>query len=165
VKKILEIGVEKVSINTSAIENPQLITEIANSFGNQSVIVSIDVKKNFWGKSEVYKKRGMKSIDFDPVSFARKMEDAGAGELLITSIDKEGTWDGYDIDLLNSITSSVNIPVIANGGAGKLSDLKDAVKTGGASAVAMGSMVVYQKKGLGVLINFPKRDNLELLLN
>ena len=165
VKKILEIGVEKVSINTSAIENTQLITEIANSFGNQSVIVSIDVRKNFWGKSEVYKNRGMKTIGLDPVSFAKKMEDAGAGELLITSIDKEGTWDGYDIDLLNSITSSVNIPVIANGGAGKLSDLKDAVITGGASAVAMGSMVVYQKKGLGVLINFPQRDNLEILLN
>ena len=107
----------------------------------------------------------MKTIGLDPVSFAKKMEDAGAGELLITSIDKEGTWDGYDIDLLNSITSSVNIPVIANGGAGKLSDLKDAVITGGASAVAMGSMVVYQKKGLGVLINFPQRDNLEILLN
>ena len=165
VKKILEIGVEKVSVNTSAIDNPQLITDIANAFGNQSVIVSMDIKKNFWGKGEVYRNRGSKSAGLDPVSFAKKMESAGAGELLITSIDREGTWDGYDLDLISSITSSVNIPVIANGGAGKLSDLESAVKTAGASAVSMGSMVVYQKKGLGVLINFPKRDNLELLLN
>ena len=164
VKRILEIGVEKISLNTSAIENPKLITEIANSFGNQSVIVSIDVKKNFWGKLEVYKNRGTKSIAENPVTFAKKMEEYGAGELLITNIEKEGTWDGYDIDLIRSITSAVSIPVIANGGAGNLVHLESAVKDANASAVAMGSMVVYQKKGFGVLINFPKRNDLELML-
>ena len=92
------------------------------------------------------------------------MEEYGAGELLITNIEKEGTWDGYDIDLIRSITSAVSIPVIANGGAGNLVHLESAVKDANASAVAMGSMVVYQKKGFGVLINFPKRNDLELML-
>jgi imidazole glycerol-phosphate synthase subunit HisF len=165
VKRILEIGVEKVSLNTSAIDNPRLIEEIAGAFGSQSVIVSIDVKRNFWGKLEVYRDRGTKSIGMPPVAFAKKMADHGAGELLITSIDREGTWDGYDVELLNSITSAVDIPIIANGGAGSLDDLGNAVKKGRASAVAMGSMVVYQKKGLGVLINFPKRNDLESILS
>jgi cyclase len=164
VKRILEIGVEKVSLNSAVIQKPKLVTEIATAFGSQSVIVSIDIKKNFWGKMEVFSNRGTKSIGENPLSFAKKMEEYGAGELLITSIDKEGTWDGYDTDMLNTITSSINIPVIANGGAGTMNHLKEAVEIGGASAVAMGSMVVYQKKGLGVLINFPKHTELEQIL-
>jgi imidazole glycerol-phosphate synthase subunit HisF len=165
VKRILEIGVEKVSLNTAAIDHPKLITEIANSFGSQSVIVSMDVRKNFWGKQEVYRARGTKSIGEDPVSFAKKMESMGAGELLVTNVDREGTWSGFDLDLIKSITSEVSIPVIVNGGAGNLSHLESVVKDAHASAVALGSMVVYQKKGLGVLINFPKRNELEILLN
>lgn len=160
-KQIFGIGVEKVSLNTAAVENPELITEGASVFGSQSIIVSMDVKKNFWGKYEVYYKRGTKSTGEHPVNFAKKMEQLGAGEILVTSIDKEGTWDGYDTDLLKMITSAVKIPVIANGGAGTISHLADGVNKGGASAVAMGSMTVYQKKGLGVLINFPSRKDLD----
>ncbi len=165
IKKIFGIGVEKISINSSAIDNPGLISEAASSFGSQAVIVSIDVKKSFWGKYEVMKGRGSKSIGYDPVSFAKKMEDAGAGEILLTSVDREGTWEGYDIDLLKQVTSAVRIPVIVNGGAGSISHFEEAKKKGHASGLAIGSMAVYQKKGMGVLINFPGRPELEKILS
>jgi imidazole glycerol-phosphate synthase subunit HisF len=165
VKRIMEIGVEKVSLNHSAIENPKLIGEAAKAFGSQAIIVSIDVKKNFWGKYEVVKNRGTKSIGENPVDFAKRMEELGAGELLLTSVDREGTWEGYDVDLVKQVTSTVNIPVIANGGAGNLQHLQHTEKIGKASALALGSMVVYQKKGMGVLINFPKRHELETILD
>lgn len=165
VQKIMEIGVEKVSLNHSAIENPALITEAANAFGSQAIIVSIDVKKNFWGKYEVMKNRGAKSIGENPVEFAKKMEELGAGELLLTSVDREGTWEGYDLELIKQVTSVVKIPVIANGGAGNLQHLEQAEKTAKASGLALGSMAVYQKKGMGVLINFPKRQELEKILD
>jgi imidazole glycerol-phosphate synthase subunit HisF len=164
VRRIMTIGVEKISLNTSAIQNPSLVTEAANAFGNQAVIVSIDVKKNFWGKYEVVKNRGTKSIGEHPVAFAKRMEELGAGEILLTSVDNEGTWNGYDITLIEQVTSSVNIPVIANGGAGSLEHLELAKKKGYASGLAMGSMVVYQKKGMGVLINFPTRAAFEKIL-
>jgi cyclase len=160
-KKIFKIGVEKISLNTEAINNPSLITEASKIFGSQSLIVSIDVKKNFWGKYEVYSKKLGKALKINPVEFAIKMEQYGAGEILLTSVDREGTWDGFDLNLIKSITSVVNIPVIACGGAGKLKDISDAVHIGGASAVAIGSMAVYQKKNLGVLINFPKEKDLD----
>lgn len=162
-KQLFALGVEKVSINTGAIENPALISGGAKLFGNQSIIVSIDVKKDFWGNYRVYYKRRTRSIKKTLVEFAKEMEQHGAGELLVTSIDREGTWEGYDIDLIKSISDAVKIPVIANGGAGCIDHLADAVKKGGASAVAIGSMIVYQKKGHGVLINFPSRSELNKL--
>lgn len=165
IKEILKIGVEKVSLNTAAIENPNLVKEASDAFGSQAIVVSIDVKKNPWGNYEVYGCRGTRSIHKHPLHFAGKMEELGAGELLITSIDKEGTWEGYDIELLKQVSSSVAIPIIANGGAGKIDDFAEAIKRGGASAAATGSMVVYQKKNLGVLINFPGRLELERILS
>lgn len=160
VREILRVGVEKVSFNSAAINNLNLITETAKAFGTQCVVVSIDVKKSFWGKYEVYGERATRTIKEDPVEFARKMEDAGAGEILLTSVDREGTWEGFDIELIRKVSDAVKIPVIAHGGGGKPGDIQDAVKLGKASAVALGSLVVYQKKGMGVLINFPKRKNL-----
>jgi cyclase len=165
IKRIFEIGVEKVSLNTSAIENPKLLEDAAREFGSQSIIVSIDVKKNFWGNYEVVKNNGCKGTGIKPVDFAKSMENLGAGELLVTSVDKEGTWEGFDVDLVRSIVNSINIPLIANGGAGDISHLKDVVKSGHASAVALGSLAVYQKKGFGVLINFPNRKDLEALFS
>ena len=102
--------------------------------------------------------------NWEPVEWACRMESLGAGEILLTSIDRDGTWSGYDLDLISSVTQAVKIPVIACGGAGSAADLKAAVETGGASAVAMGSMVVYQKRGFGVLINFPGQAQLSQLL-
>lgn len=157
-KRILSIGFEKIILNTAAYDNNSLVTEIANHSGNQSVIGSIDVKKNIFGKYQVYTNDGTKKRELDPLTWAKRFEDLGAGELLLTSMDRDGTWNGFDIELLKLITESVNIPVIANGGAGSLQHISDAVKISKVSAVALGSMVVYQAQGLGVLVNFPDKN-------
>lgn len=154
-KRVFEIGFEKVVINSNAFGNLRLIEEISDYFGAQSVVGSIDVKKNLFGKETVVSHHGRRKQHADPVGWAKKLEKAGVGELLVTSIDREGTWSGYDIELLKKMTDSVNVPVIANGGAGSVTDLSDAVKSANVSACAVGSMVVYQKKGMGVLVNFP----------
>ena len=163
IKKIFNIGFEKIIINTAACENPSLISDVANYFGNQSVIASIDIKKNFFNTYKVYTCDGSKKTNLNPIKWAKDLESLGAGELLITSINRDGTWLGYDIDLLKKITSSVNIPVIANGGAGDENHIISVKKEANVSAVALGSMVVYQGKDLGVLVNFPSRVKLNKL--
>ena len=160
-KQILSIGFEKIVVNTEAYRNPSFLTKMADHFGAQAVIGSIDVKKNLWGKYLVYVKDGTEKTSLDPVEWAQKMQDAGAGELLLTSMDRDGTWSGYDLELTRKVAESVSIPVIANGGAGTIAHIKDVVKNGNASAVSLGSMVVYQKKEMGVLVNFPDKAELE----
>ncbi|MFC2138726.1 AglZ/HisF2 family acetamidino modification protein [Bacteroidota bacterium] len=163
-KKILSIGFEKIILNTSAIENPNLISQIAKHSGNQSIIISIDVKKSFLGSYTVYSHDGTKKTKLEPINWAKQVEDLGAGELLITSMDRDGTWKGYDIDIIKKVTDEVNIPVIANGGAGNVENIEKVIKEGKASAVALGSMVVYQQKDMGVLVNFPDKNILENVL-
>jgi cyclase len=163
-KKILSIGFEKIVINTSAIMNPNLISEIAHYSGNQSVIVSIDVKKTFLGSYQVYSHDGTISSKYNPVDWAKQVEELGAGEILLTAIDREGTWSGFDIEITKKVSNSVNIPVIAHGGGGSIEDIGLVVNKGKASAVALGSMVVYQKKGMGVLVNFPDKKKLNEIL-
>lgn len=163
-QQVFSIGFEKVIINTAAYRNPQLITEIARQYGNQAVVVSMDVKKNVWGKYKVWVNGGTEKTDQDPVSWAKQMEKLGAGELLLTSIDREGSWSGLDTALIRQVADAVSIPVVAQGGAGEVAHIAEAVHQGAASAVALGSMVVYQKKGMGVLVNFPDRRQLELSL-
>jgi len=160
VRKIFEIGVEKVVINSYAFENPEFIREAAKKFGSQSLIVSIDVKKNARGKYEVFVLSGKRGTGTDPVSYAQKMESMGAGEILLSSIDRDGTWKGYDTSLIRHVAEAVKIPVVACGGAGKMEDFSQAVKNG-ASAVAAGSLFVYQGKNRGVLINFPTKMELQ----
>jgi imidazole glycerol-phosphate synthase subunit HisF len=163
-KKILSIGFEKLVINSAAIENPEFITQLANHFGNQSVIVSIDIKKNLWDNYQIYSQDGTRKSKKKVVEWAKEVEDRGAGELLITSMNNDGTWKGYDVGLVKSVTDAVNIPVIANGGAGNVEHIGEIVHEGGASAVALGSMVVYQQKDMGVLVNFPDIIKLETAL-
>jgi len=164
VKKIFNLGAEKVVINTKAIENPEFIGEISKIYGNQSIVVSIDVKRNLFGKYEVFSHSKGKSTGLDPVEFAVKMEKMGAGEIFLNSVDRDGTMEGYDVGLIKSVSSAINIPIIACGGAGKIEDFGDAVKIGGASAVAAGSMVVFHGRRRAVLINFPTREELEEIL-
>ena len=164
-QKILSIGFEKVVLNTAAAKNPMLINKIAEHFGSQAVIGSLDVKKNLFGKYQVHIKDGTEKLDKSPVEWSRELQNAGAGEILLTSMDRDGTWSGYDTELIKSITQNVNVPVIASGGAGSIDDIISAVQDGGASAAALGSMVVYQAKGMGVLVNFPDKEKLELLLS
>ena len=161
IKTILGIGVEKVVINSHAVENPHFVGDAAQDVGSQSVVISIDVKKNLWGKYEIFTRGGRKSTGIDPVVFASDMEKMGAGELIINSIDRDGTMKGYDIDLIKRITGSVGIPVVACGGAGSVKDLADAVRLGGASAVGAGSMFVFQGPHRAVLISYPNNDELK----
>ncbi len=164
VKKIFSIGFEKIIINSNAFNNLKLIEEISKYFGAQSVVGSIDIKKSFWGEQKMYSHHGTKRQNKNIIEWAKDLESSGIGELLITSVDREGSFDGYDIELIKSITGNVRVPVIANGGCGSVEHISEVVNKANASACAVGSMVVYQKKGMGVLVNFPDRKNLERVL-
>lgn len=157
VKELLNMGVEKIVINTSTIENPSLITETAKLFGSQSAVVSLDVKKNFFGKYQVYTNGGKQNTKFSPVEFAMEMEQRGAGEIVLNSIDRDGTYKGYDVELIRQVAHTINIPLIASGGARNVDDFADAIKCG-ASAVTAGSMFVFHGKHRAVLINFPSQE-------
>ena len=158
--ELLNSGVEKVAINTAAINNLGLITNAASSFGCQAIVGAMDVKKTFTGKHLVFTSRGRKSIKISPVKYAKILEDAGVGEILLYSIDRDGMMKGFDLDLINSVSNVVNIPVIACGGAGRIEHIAEAVEHG-ASAVTAGSMFVFHGKRRAVLINFPEREELE----
>lgn len=160
-KKIMSIGFEKIIVNTELYNNPALIGQLSKHFGAQAVIASIDVKKNMWGKMLVHINNGTRKVDVDIVEYARLAEKYGAGEILLTSMDREGTWAGFDVETTSRVSAAVSIPVIANGGAGSIAHIKEVVKVGHASAVCLGSMVVYQQKGMGVLVNFPDKKILE----
>lgn len=159
--ELFKRGVEKIVINTAACERPQLIAEVAERCGSQSVVVSIDVRQNLWNRSKVYIKGGRKETKFSPVELARRFEELGAGEIFLTSIEREGTFGGYDIELLHSVCSAVGVPVIANGGAASIKDFEQAVSRAGCSAVAAGSMFVFAARGEGVLINYPSQSELQ----
>lgn len=159
-KAIFKLGFEKIVLNSYAVEAPTFISRLAEHFGSQSVIVSIDVKKGLLGANQVKTHAGGKNAKIGVVEWAQEVERLGAGEILLTSIDREGTWEGFDIELVKSVTDAVGIPVIANGGAGSLEHIGQVVKEASASAVALGSMVVFQKKGAGVLVNFPNAGEL-----
>jgi imidazole glycerol-phosphate synthase subunit HisF len=163
-RRLFSSGVEKVILNTAAYDNPGLIGEAASLFGSQAVVVSIDAKRGLFGKYEAVVSDGRRRTGLDPVEYARRVEAAGAGEILITSIDRDGTWEGYDLELTRRVADAVSIPVIASGGAGSVDDIGKAVKEAHASAAALGSMVVFQAKGLGVLIKFPKQADLARVL-
>ena len=144
VYKLLNCGADKVSINTAAVQNPDVIIESSKKFGSQCIVVAIDAKKN-GNKWEVFTHGGRNNSGIDALEFAKKMEDSGAGELLVTSMDRDGTQVGYDIDLMSKISSIVNIPVIASGGVGNLDHLVDGIKLGIASAVLAASIFHYGK--------------------
>lgn len=165
VKRLIGIGIEKVVINSSAVANPRLIEEIAKVIGSQSVVVSIDVKQSFISRRyEVYTHSGTKGTHLDPVFFAKQMEGAGAGEIFLNSIDRDGSMKGYDLDLIKKVVQAVRIPVVACGGAGNVRDLAEAIHVG-ASAASAGSMFVYQGKLKAVLISFPSPQELTQALS
>jgi len=144
INKLLNCGADKVSINTAAVQNAELVIKSSKKFGSQCIVVAIDAKKNgeIW---EVFTHGGRKNTGINAIEFAKKMEESGAGELLITSMDRDGTQVGYDIDLMNKISSTINIPVIASGGVGNLDHLVDGIKLGKASAVLAASIFHYGK--------------------
>lgn len=154
-RKVFDSGYEKVVLNSVLFSNLKLIEQIGSEYGKQAVVGSIDYKKNIFGKNRVYSHSGTSNTGYDPVVWAKELEKCGVGEIVINSIDRDGTWEGYDTILIEKVSNALSVPVIACGGAGTIDDFKKGVKAG-ASAVAAGSMFVFQKKGKGVLINFPK---------
>lgn len=160
VQDLLGAGAEKVSINTAAIDDPLLIRQVADAFGSQSIVVSIDVKRNWRGLYRVYTHSGKRSTRLDPIDWARTAEQLGAGEILLTSIDNDGRMQGYDHNLIQQVAGAVSIPVIACGGAGTTAHLRSAVIDGKASAVAAGSLFVFYGPKRAVLINFPERSHI-----
>ena len=144
IRLLLQAGADKVSLNTSVILEPKLISQASRIFGSQCIVVAIDAKKNE-DKWEIFTHGGRNNTGVDAIEFAKKMEDSGAGELLVTSMDRDGTQVGYDIDLMSKVSSKVNIPVIASGGVGNLDHLVDGIKLGNASAVLAASIFHYGK--------------------
>jgi len=162
-EKVFHLGVEKISINARAVEEPSFVREASQVFGSQSVVVSMDVKRNFLGKYEIVTHNGRRKTGLNPQDFARQAEDMGSGELLVTSVDRDGKGSGYDVALLRSISNSVTIPVVACGGAGRLEDVYDVICNGEVSAAAAGSLFVFYGPHRAVLINYPERQTLETL--
>ncbi|OSZ80513.1 imidazole glycerol phosphate synthase subunit HisF [Chitinophagaceae bacterium IBVUCB2] len=155
IRDLINAGSERVIINTAAGLHPGFIREAADTFGSSTIVVSIDVKKDFWKKEKVWLNNGTKAIHGSPVEYAQLMEKNGAGELVIQSINRDGMMNGYDIDLIKKISEAVNIPVVALGGAGNLQHMKEAFEKGHANGLAAGSMFIYQGQKRGVLINYP----------
>lgn len=168
-KKIFDLGIEKIVISTAFFQNPNLAGELASQYGNQSIVVCIDVKKNLFGKKKCTILSGSKNLDYTPEEAAKLAESSGAGELIVQSIDHEGSFKGYDFELIKQVANSVDIPVVALGGARNNQDFLKAITEGKASAVAAAATFVYNKNNpLSILINYPdpvglKRDLYEML--
>lgn len=159
IKTILAAGAEKVVLNTCAGRDPDFVKAASDEFGSSTIVVCIDVKRTLFGVPRTWIVGGSRATRFSPLDFAKLMEEKGAGELIVQSIEKDGTMEGYDLDLIRSISQAVSIPVVALGGAGRNEDLVDGYRYGFANGLAAGSLFVYQDRRRGVLINYPeKRD-------
>ena len=157
-KKLYRLGIEKVIVNTLLIDHPQIIIEAVKKYGSQSIVASIDVKtisENY----TIYSHAGRK-VDLSFNEYLNHVIALGVGEILLTSVDQEGTWNGFDNVLIEEVNRIVNVPIIANGGCGNINGLKDILNKSNIQAAALGSMAVYQKKDMGVLIRFPKREQI-----
>jgi cyclase len=158
-RRLYALGIEKVSLSAAAFEVPGLVHAASCEFGAQAVVVTLDVKKGLLGKATVRTHNGARDTKVTPLDAAREFEKQGAGEILLYAIDRDGTWSGFDLKLIETVSRNTTVPVVATGGAGSMQDVKVAVKEAGASAVAIGSMAVFQGKDLGVLIKFPSRKD------
>ena len=160
IRSVIAAGAEKVVLNTSAGCDPDFVKLASDEFGSSTIVVCIDVKRTFFGVERAWIFGGSRATRFSPLDFAKLMEDKGAGELIVQSIERDGTMKGYDIDLIRSISQAVSIPVVALGGAGRIEDLVDAYRYGLVNGLAAGSLFVYQDKRRGVLINYPEKGDL-----
>ena len=165
IRDVVSVGVEKVALNSIAVQRAEFVKEAAASFGSSTIVVVVDYKKNIWGKLVVTGLSGTSRSSYNPVDFALLMEEMGAGEVVVQSIDRDGVMNGYDLELLSKITEKLTIPVIALGGAGNIDHFKEAIDHAQVSAVAAGSVFVFQGKHKAVLINYPERTLLEKLNN
>ena len=159
IRQLLLNGADKVSFNSAAIKNPEIISSAANKFGSQCIVVAIDAKKtkNSW---EIFSHGGTKETGIDAISFAKDMQKRGAGEILLTSMDKDGTKNGYDVELTNLISKSLTIPIIASGGAGKLEHFKSVIKQGKASAILAASIFHFGEISIKQVKSYLKREGI-----
>ena len=157
-KTIFDIGFEKIILNNAAFSDSGIIEKISSIYGSQATVVSMDIKNSIFGKKLVYLLGGKKNTKLTPSQWAKECENRGCGEIFLTSIDKEGTWTGFDLHLINEVVESVNIPVVVHGGAGSVKDIETVFSKTNASAVGVGSLVVFQKKDMGILINYPNPE-------
>jgi imidazole glycerol-phosphate synthase subunit HisF len=158
-QQIFSLGVEKIAISSLAIENPAMITKIAEVVGNQSVVVVMDVKRKLLGgKYEIRSINGINSTGLDPVEYAIKMQNMGAGEIVLNSIDHDGMMDGYDVNLIRKVKASISVPMTVMGGAGSLEHLGEVIKEHGIIGAAAGSLFVFKGKYRAVLINYPTKS-------
>lgn len=160
IRKMLARGAEKVVLSSSAIDRPDFVREASTRFGSSSIMVCIDVKRKFFGQQTVFNAANKRNEPWSVVDFARLMEQKGAGELIIQSVDHDGLMNGYDCELTKAVSTAVSVPVIALGGAGAFGDLLDVYRRTAVSAVAAGSLFVFQDKNRGVMINYPSPENL-----
>ncbi|MEM6898344.1 MAG: AglZ/HisF2 family acetamidino modification protein [Pseudomonadota bacterium] len=160
IEELYKCGIEKVILSSALGEGPMLATEAAARFGEQAVVACLQVKSGLFGRLGVRTLNGKNNLKSDPVSLARALVDSGVGELIIYSIDRDGTYSGYDLDLLGQITDAVDVPVVACGGARGTHDFLAAIEQAKCSAVAAGSIFVYQAKDKGVLITYPSQTKL-----
>jgi cyclase len=154
-------GVEKVAINTRAVEDPLFVRAAAEAFGSQGVVVAIDVGQGWFGERRVMIRGGRKRTSLHPAEHARRMEGMGAGEILLTSVERDGTMAGYDLDLVRAVVRAVSVPVVACGGAGSVADLATAAAAAGAAAAAAGSLFVFSGPNRAVLVSYPSPQQLE----
>ena len=162
VTELLRAGADKVAINTAAVQRPELINEVSRKFGSQCMVLSIEAKKQSENRWEVYTDSGREKTGIDVVDWAKEGVRRGAGEILLTSIDTEGTKKGFDIELTKSVTDVVNIPVIASGGMGSNQHLEDAIKIGGADAVAMADILHYERSTIPIIRNAAKEAEINV---
>jgi cyclase len=162
-KRLFASGVEKICLQTAALENPGLVTELADRFGSQSVMVSLDIKKNWLGNPQVFSASREKTLSTNWLDLLHQLIKAGAGEVLLNAVDKDGTLSGPDLDLIQKASKAIEVPLIAVGGISSLDDIKAAVNVG-ASGVAAGAFFVYYGPHRAVLITYPKYEELENLL-
>lgn len=156
--KLYKLGVEKVIVNSLIQENPAVIKQIIADYGAQAVVACIDYKKPLFGSKQPYSYIGNK-ISNNLVDYAKYVtQEVGVGEVMLYSVDRDGTWEGYDLEITEAVLNKIDVPIIACGGCGSIDDLKKVLYDTNANAAAIGSMAVYSKKGMGVLINFPNRE-------
>ena len=158
-QKIFSLGIEKIALSSSVINNPNLISKISERVGSQSMIVVLDVKKKLFGNYEIYTHNGKRSTGINPVEFAQKAQEMGAGEIIINSIDQDGVMKGYDMNIIDKIRKVVTIPLTVLGGAGTLDDIKKVIQKHGVIGVAAGSLFVFKGNYKAVLINYPSKEN------
>lgn len=161
IEQLLRIGVEKIAINSALVHQPELVQQAVREFGSSTIVASIDYRKGLFGRTQVFTHSGTRGTGRPPVEIARHAEELGAGEILLNSIDRDGTLEGYDVDTIHQVSDAVSVPVIAAGGAGSLADFRSAIVDGHASAVAAGAMFVFHGRHRAVLISYPTQQALQ----